>query len=130
MTRRYLKERRKPDNWSTSCCCTTIYCEGPILRSSAALGGQLHRWKGLKSIAGPKHLDKITRWQFIDGLVDAVEAAGGHLGLDRPNGRGTLDEAIKVLRPCLPKDAFRLGLSISTLKAIKAERAKKLQKTV
>ena len=78
----------------------------------------------------PGKWKETIRKQFVNDLLDAVETAGGRLGLDRPNGRGTLNEAIKLLQPCLPNDAFRHGLSIPTLKNIKAERAKKLQKTV
>ena len=77
----------------------------------------------------PKWKETIRK-QFVNDLLDAVEVGGGRLGLDRPNGRGKLAEAIKLLRPCLPNDEFRRGLSIATLKKIKAERAKKLQKVV
>ena len=79
---------------------------------------------------GPGKWKETVRKQFVNDLLDAVEAAGGRLGLDRPNGRGKLAEAIKLLRPCLPNDEFRRGLSIATLRKVKAERAKKLQKVV
>jgi hypothetical protein len=78
----------------------------------------------------PGKWKETIRKQFVNDLLDAVEVAGGRLGLDRSNGRGRLDKAIKLLRPCLPNDEFRRGLSIATLKKIKAERAKKLQKVV
>jgi hypothetical protein len=77
-----------------------------------------------------KKWGQTIREHFVNDLLDAVEVAGGRLGLDRPNGRGKLAEAIKLLRPCLPTDEFRRGLSIATLKIIKAERAKKLQKVI
>ena len=78
----------------------------------------------------PGKWKETVRKQFVNDLLDAVEIAGGRLGLDRSNGRGKLDKAIKLLRPYLPHDEFRRGLSIATLKKIKAERAKKLQKVV
>ena len=78
----------------------------------------------------PGKWKETVRKQFVNDLLDAVEIAGGRLGLDRSNGRGKLDKAIKLLRPYLPHDEFRRGLSIATLKKIKAERAKKLQKAV
>jgi hypothetical protein len=90
----------------------------------------LHKLGQLERHGQPNKWAPTIRKRFVNGLIDATEAAGGRLGLDRPNGRGTLDEAIKLLRPCLPQDAFRQGLSISTLKTIKAERAKKPQKMV
>ena len=64
----------------------------------------------------PGKWKETVRKQFVNDLLDAVEVAGGRLGLDRPNGRGKLAEAIKLLRPCLPNDEFRRGLSIATLK--------------
>jgi hypothetical protein len=94
------------------------------------LAERLHKLERLHEGGRPKKWAEIIRKRFVNGLLDATEAAGGRLGLDRPNGRRTLPEAIKLLRPCLPKDAFQRGLSISTLKTIKAERAKKPQKTV
>ena len=78
----------------------------------------------------PGKWKETIRKQFVNDLLDAVEAAGGHLGLDRPNGRGTLLKAIAELRPCLPEDVFRRGLSLSTLKNIIAARDKKPKKTV
>jgi hypothetical protein len=73
---------------------------------------------------------ETIRKQFVNDLLDAAEAAGGCLGLDRENGRGTLLEAIKLLRPCLPNGKSQYGLGTSTLKKIIAVRGKKLQKTV
>ena len=83
-----------------------------------------------KKDLGPGKWKETVHKQFVNDLLDAVEIAGGRLGLDRSNGRGKLDKAIKLLRPCLHNDDFRRGLSIATLKKIKAERAKKLQKVV
>ena len=70
---------------------------------------------------------ETIRKQFVTDLLDAVEAAGGSLGLDSRNGGGSLVEAVSLLRPCLP-DLFRHGLGASTLKKIKAARAKNCKK--
>jgi hypothetical protein len=94
------------------------------------LAETLQRLERLKKDRRPGKWKETIRKQFVSGLLDAVEAAGGRLGLDRPNGRGTLVEAIKLLRLCLPNDEFRRGLSIPTLKKIKTERAKKSQKMI
>jgi len=76
----------------------------------------------------PGKWEQTIRKQFVNDMLDTVEAAGGSLGLDRPNGRGTLVEAIELLRPYLPPKGFQRGLGVSTLKTIKAARDKKLQK--
>ena len=47
----------------------------------------------------PGKWKETVRKQFVNDLLDAVKIAGGHLGLDRSNGRGKLDKAIKLLRP-------------------------------
>jgi hypothetical protein len=96
----------------------------------ASLCGQLHKLERFHKGGQPKKWGEKIRKRFVNGLIDATEATGGRLGLDRPNGRGTLLEATKLLRPCLLKDVFQRGLSISTLKTIIAERAKKSQKMV
>jgi len=70
---------------------------------------------------------ETIRKQFVTDLLDAVEAAGGSLGLDSRNGGGSLVEAVSLLQPCLP-DLFRHGLGASTLKNIKAARAKNCKK--
>ena len=75
----------------------------------------------------PGKWKETIRKQFVTDLLDAVEAAGGRLGLDSRNGGGSLVEAVSLLRPCLP-DLFRHGLGASTLKNIKAARAKNCKK--
>ena len=77
----------------------------------------------------PGKWKETIRKQFVNDLLDAVEVAGGHLGLNRRNGRGSLVKAVNLLKPHLP-NLFQHGLSASTLKIIKAARAKKLQKAV
>jgi len=71
----------------------------------------------------PGEWKETIRKQFVTDLLDAVEAAGGSLGLDSRNGGGSLVEAVSLLQPCLP-DLFRYGLGASTLKKIKTARAK------
>ena len=100
------------------------------VRAVSDLVNELYRLERVKKHGRTKKWGQTIRKQFVNGLLNAVETAGGHLGLDRPNGRGTLDETIKLLAPYLPNGAFRHGLSASTLKNIIAVRAKKLQKTV
>ena len=75
----------------------------------------------------PGKWKETIRKQFVTDLLDAVEAAGGRLGLDSRNGDGSLVEAVSLLQPCLP-DLFRHGLGASTLKNIKAARAKNCKK--
>ena len=75
----------------------------------------------------PGKWKETVRKQFVTDLLDAVEAARGRLGLDSRNGGGSLVEAVSLLRPCLP-DLFRHGLGASTLKKIKAARAKNCKK--
>jgi hypothetical protein len=75
----------------------------------------------------PGKWKQTIRKQFVTDLLDAVEAAGGRLGLDSRNGGGSLVEAVRLLQPCLP-DLFRHGLGASTLKIIKAARAKNCKK--
>ena len=80
-----------------------------------------------KKDLGPGKWKETVRKQFVTDLLDAVEAARGRLGLDSRNGGGSLVEAVSLLRPCLP-DLFRHGLGASTLKKIKAARAKNCKK--
>jgi len=75
----------------------------------------------------PGKWKETIRKQFVTDLLDAVEAAGGRLGLDSRNGGGSLVEAVSLLQPLLPT-LFRHGLGASTLKTIKAARAKNCKK--
>jgi len=75
----------------------------------------------------PGKWKETIRKQFVNDLLDTVETAGGSLGLDSRNGGGSLVEAVSLLQPCLP-DLFRHGLGASTLKNIKAARAKNCKK--
>jgi hypothetical protein len=75
----------------------------------------------------PAKWKETVRKQFVTDLLDAVGAARGRLGLDSRNGGGSLVEAVSLLQPCLP-DLFRHGLGASTLKKIKAARAKNCKK--
>ena len=88
------------------------------------LADTLHRLERQKKYRRPGKWRTTIRQQFVNGLLDAVEAAGGRLGLDRQNGRGSLDDASKLLQPLLRKDEFRLGLSRSTQRDILVKRAK------
>ena len=88
------------------------------------LADTLHRLERQKKYRRPGKWRTTIRQQFVNGLLDAVEAAGGRLGLDRQNGRGSLDDAIKLLQPLLRKDEFQSGLSRSTQRDILVKRAK------
>jgi len=92
------------------------------------LGETLYRLElEQKKDCRPGKWKETIRKQFVNDLLDTVETAGGSLGLDSRNGGGSLVEAVSLLQPCLP-DLFRHGLGASTLKNIKAARAKNCKK--
>jgi hypothetical protein len=66
---------------------------------------------------------------FVAALVHAAQAAGGKLGVNPRNGRGSLVEAIYLLRPYLPAE-FQRGLSAGTLRRIKPRAAQKPKKSI
>jgi hypothetical protein len=79
----------------------------------------LHWLEQLKKSRGPGKWEERVRKQFVSGLLDAAALAGGELGVNRRNGRGSLVDAVNLLRPHLP-ELFQHGLSVSTLRPLKA----------
>jgi hypothetical protein len=63
---------------------------------------------------------EVLRKTFVSMLLEAADDAGGHLGINRRTGRGSLVEVIDLLRPYLPAE-FQRGLSVATLRKIKKE---------
>jgi hypothetical protein len=62
---------------------------------------------------------EVFRKTFVSQLLDAADDAGGHLGINRRTGRGSLVEVINLLRPYLPAE-FQRGLSARTLRRIRS----------
>jgi hypothetical protein len=62
---------------------------------------------------------------FVWDLLQAAEACGGKLGLEKNIGKGALIEAINILTPCLPKGFVPTPLPLSTLQRIKSKRTKR-----
>jgi hypothetical protein len=63
---------------------------------------------------------KWAEWDrrvFVEELLDAAQAAGGRLGVNSDNNRGSLVEVLDLLRRHLPAD-FEKGLSAKTLRRI------------
>ena len=79
---------------------------------------RLHKLEQLKRDGRPNKWAEILRKQFVNGLLDAAHHAGGDLGVNRRNGRGSLVKAVNLLKPHLP-DLFQHGLSPATLRNIK-----------
>jgi hypothetical protein len=63
---------------------------------------------------------EVVRKTFVSHLLDAAADAGGHLGINRRTGRGSLVEAIDLLRPYLPAE-FQTKLSIATLRRAQSQ---------
>jgi hypothetical protein len=72
-----------------------------------------------KTIMRPGRWAGWDRRIFIEALLNATQAAGGKLGVNPRNGRGSLVEVIDLLRPYLPAE-FQTGLSVATLRQIKS----------
>ena len=69
---------------------------------------------------------KWAEWDrriFVETLLNAAQAAGGKLGINPRNNRGSLVEVVDLLRPYLPAE-FRRGLSARTLRRIVAKNQK------
>src|SRR5262249_45388560 len=66
----------------------------------------------------PAKAFEVFRKSFVSELLDAANKAGGRLGINRRTGRGSLVEAIDLLRPYLPAE-FQRGLSARTLRRIR-----------
>jgi|SRR6516162_7408656 hypothetical protein len=79
----------------------------------------LHWLEPGKKNRGPGKWEERVRKQFVSGLLNAAALAGGELGVNRRNGRGSLVDAVNLLRPHLP-ELFQHGLSVSTLRPLKA----------
>jgi hypothetical protein len=63
------------------------------------------RWlEGLKKNRRSGKWEERVRKQFVSGLLDAAALAGGDLGVNRRNGRGSLVDAVNLLQPHLPLD--------------------------
>jgi len=78
----------------------------------------LHWLERLKKNRRLGKWEERIRKQFVSGLLDAAYAAGGDLGVNVRNGRGSLVDAVDWLQPHLP-ELFQHGLSPGTLKTIK-----------
>ncbi len=61
---------------------------------------------------------ETLRKNFVTQLLDATDNAGGRLGINQRNGRGSLVEVIDLLRPYLPAE-YQAGLSAATLRRVK-----------
>jgi hypothetical protein len=88
------------------------------LEAVSDLAERLYELERLKRDGRPNKWAEIIRKRFVNSLLDAAYEAGGDLGVNRRNGRGSLVDAVNLLKPHLPK-LFRRGLSPSTLKTIK-----------
>jgi hypothetical protein len=93
-----------------------------LLQTASAL----HWLERLKKNRRSGKWEERIRKQFVSGLLDATCLAGGDLGVNRRNGRGSLVEAVDLLKPHLP-ELFQDGLSASTLRIIKTAWLKNLQ---
>src|SRR5262249_24302685 len=97
------------------------------VRALSNLVNALYELERDKKRGPPKKRATTIRKRFVNGLLDAVHDAGGELGLNRRNGRGSLVDAISELQPYLPP-LFEDGLSAPTLRQIKATWLKKSKK--
>ena len=88
------------------------------VRAVSNLVKALYKLERDKKRGRPKKWAATIRKRFVNGLFDAVHDAGGELGLNRRNGRGSLVDAIEKLRPYLPNE-FRRGLGEETLVKLK-----------
>ena len=88
------------------------------VRAVSNLVKALYKLERDKKRGRPKKWAATIRKRFVNGLLDAVHDAGGELGLNRRNGRGSLVDAIEKLRPYLPNE-FRRGLGEETLVKLK-----------
>jgi len=88
------------------------------VRAVSNLVNALYKLERDKKRGRPKKWATTIRKRFVNGLFDAVHDAGGELGLNRRNGRGSLVDAIEKLRPHLPNE-FRRGLGEETLVKLK-----------
>jgi hypothetical protein len=100
------------------------------VRAVTALVNELYALERRKKHGRSKKWAKTIREQFVIGLLDAADAAGGRLGTNSHSrtGRGTLVEAVSKLRPYLPPGLFSHGLSARTLRSIRAAWAKNRKK--
>jgi len=85
-----------------------------LLQAASAL----HWLERLKEKRRPGKGEERVRKQFVSGLLDAAALAGGELGVNRRNGRGSLVDAVDLLKPLLP-ELFQHGLSAYTLRTLK-----------
>jgi hypothetical protein len=88
---------------------------------------QARDFEGYGRIKSRAKAAEVFRKTFVSQLLDAADDAGGHLGINRRTGRGSLVEAIDLLRPYLPAE-FQTKLSIATLRRI-AQSQSKLHRT-
>ena len=87
-----------------------------LLQAASALHW-LERLKK-KRLRLPGEWETTTRKRFVSELLDAAALAGGDLGVNRRNGRGSLVDAVNLLKPHLP-ELFQHGLSAYTLRTLK-----------
>jgi hypothetical protein len=109
------------------------FLELPVDQCIAAVGALAKAAEQIKSLKKPAYRPgEWAGWDrsiFVATLVNAAQAAGGKLGINRRNGRGSLVEAINLLRPYLPAE-FQRGLSAGTLRRIKPPAAQKPKKPI
>jgi hypothetical protein len=84
----------------------------------------LHPLERFTTIKRPGKRAEIFRKRFVENLLHAADKAGGQLGLNRRNGRGSLVEVINLLQPYLPAESQH-GLSAPTLRRVKETWLKK-----
>jgi hypothetical protein len=100
------------------------------VRAVSNLVNELYKLERDKKRGRSKKWGQTIREQFVSGLLDAAALAGGELGVNMRNGRGSLVDAVELLKPFLPElfQHERDGLSASTLKTLKAAWAKNRKK--
>jgi hypothetical protein len=79
-----------------------------------------------KAKVSPSKMLTLYRMLFVHRLLDAAYNAGGRLGVNSRTGRGSLVDAIEILKPYLPAE-FSQKLSVETLRRIKREWVKNRQ---
>ena len=88
------------------------------VRALTNLVNELCGLERLKKHGRSKKWATTIRKRFVYSLLDAVHDAGGELGINQRNGRGSLVDAISELQSHLP-GLFEHGLGVDTLRILK-----------